>query len=181
MTLLELWQKDGFIKYQTDKNSTHHYFTIYDPFFKPFQYKPVGVFEVGTNTGGSTNLWDDYFDHPYTRIRSIDILDVPESHREYSSRVRLDIIDINDLTAEYFKDFAVDIAIDDGSHTISDQVAFVKLLYPIVRNGGLLIVEDVSAVDKLTKEVKKLGYPFFIVDFNPIDNWYDSVLFIFMK
>lgn len=181
MTLLEMWQKDGFTKYQTDKNSSHHYFTIYDPFFKPFQHKPVGVFEVGTNTGGSANLWDDYFDHPNTIIRSIDILDVPESHRAYTNRVKLDIVDINDLTPEYFKDFPVDIAIDDGSHTIDDQAFFVKLLYPIVRKGGILIVEDVSSIEKLTAAIKGLCYPFFIANFNPIDNWYDSVLFIFIK
>jgi demethylmacrocin O-methyltransferase len=176
-----MWQEKGFEKYQTDKNSSHHYFFIYDPFFKPFQDKPIGLFEVGTNTGGSTSLWDDYFTHPDTRIRSIDILDVPASHRDYTNRVRLDIIDINDLTPEYFNNFSVDIAIDDGSHTIDDQAAFVKLLYPIVKKGGILIIEDVSAIEKLTEAVKVLNYPFFIVNFNPIDNWYDSVLFIFMK
>ena len=181
MTLFELWKAKGFEKYQTDKHSTHLYFIMYDLLFAPFQHKPVGVFEVGTNTGGSANLWDDYFSHPDTRIRSIDILDVPQSHRDYTSRLRLDIVDINKLTPDYFADFPVDIAIDDGSHTVDDQIAFVKLMYPIVREGGILIVEDISAVDKLRNEVKKLGYPFFIVDFNPIDNWYDSVLFIFMK
>jgi len=181
MTLLELWQAKGYEKYQTDKDSSHHYFTIYDPFFKPFQHKPVGVFEVGTNTGGSANLWDDYFDHPSTRIRSIDVIDVPESHRNYTDRLRLDIVDINDLTSDYFKDFPVDIAIDDGSHMIADQVAFVKLLHPLVRPGGILIIEDVSVIDKTTEAMKSLGYPFFIVNFNPIDNWWDSVLFIFLK
>jgi len=87
MTLLELWRDKGHEKYQTDKNSVHHYFIIYDLLFKPFQHEPVGVFEVGTNTGGSANLWDDYFDHPDTRIRSIDIIDVPASHRDYTNRM----------------------------------------------------------------------------------------------
>ena len=98
MTLFELWKAKGFEKYQTDKHSTHHYFIMYDLLFAPFQHKPVGVFEVRTNTGGSANLWDDYFSHPDTRIRSIDILDVPQSHRDYTSRLRLDIVDINKLT-----------------------------------------------------------------------------------
>jgi demethylmacrocin O-methyltransferase len=177
-TLSNIWQKNGF---ETDKNSTHHYFTIYDPLFKPFQHKLINLFEVGTNTGGSTILWDKYFTHPKTKIRSIDIIDVPESRREYSNRVRLDIIDINDLYPEYFSDFPVDIAIDDGSHTIDDQTAFVKLMYPLVRPGGMLIVEDVASIEKLKESIKPFGYPYIIVDLNNIDDWYDSVLFIFMK
>jgi demethylmacrocin O-methyltransferase len=181
MTLLELWQDKGFEKYQTDKNSTHHYFIAYDLLFKPFQDKPIGLFEVGTNTGGSTNLWDDYFTHSETKILSIDILDVPASHRNYTKKVSLDIVDINTLTPEYFKDFPVDIAIDDGSHAIEDQATFVKLMYPLIKKGGLLIVEDVASIPKLSGEIKELGYPYFIIDFNPIDNWYDSVLFIFIK
>jgi len=174
--LVDIWRLK---QYATDKHSSHHYFLIYDPLFKPFQDKPVGVFEVGTNTGGSTKLWDDYFTHPGSRIRSIDIIDVPESHRHYSKRVRLDIADINTLMPEYFDDFPVDIAIDDGSHILSEQVAFVKLLYPIVRKGGMLIIEDVNTIDKTTEAMKELGYPFYIVDLNHIDNWWDSVLFIF--
>ena len=181
MTLLQMWQEKGAEKYQTDKNGTHHYFTIYDPFFQPFKHKPIGLFEVGTQGGGSVNLWDDYFDNPDTRIRSIDVLDLPEAHRDYTNRVRLDIADINALTPDYFKDFPVDIAIDDGSHTIDDQVAFVRLLYPLVRKGGLIIVEDVASIEKLSKEINTLRYPYFIVNFNPIDNWYDSVLFIFQR
>jgi len=176
--LFDIWQEDG---YMTDKHSTHHYFTIYDPLFSPFKHRPIGLFEVGTNTGGSTILWDKYFDHPGARIRSIDIIDVPESHKEYTKRVRLDIIDINELTISYFEYFPVDIAIDDGSHILSEQVAFVKLLYPILRTGGLLIIEDVNDIEKTTEAMKELNYPFYIVNFNPIDNWYDSVLFIFTK
>jgi len=178
VSLFDIWKENG---YMTDKHSTHHYFTIYDPLFKPFQDKEIGLFEVGTNTGGSTILWDKYFTHPDTRIRSIDILDVPESHKDYSSRVSLYIADINYLTPEYFKDFPVDIAIDDGSHILSEQVAFIKLLYPIVRKGGMLIIEDVNTIDKTTEAMKELGYPFYIVDLNHIDNWWDSVLFIFPK
>ena len=166
--------------YQTDKGSRHHYFTIYDPFFKPFKDKEIGIFEVGTNMGDSVSLWDDYFTHPQTKIRSIDILNKPESHRDYSDRVRLDIIDINDLTDSYFN-FPVDIAIDDGSHLLSDQMAFVKLLYPIVREGGMLIIEDVDDIDATTLAMKTTGFPFFIVNLNHIDNWTDSVLFIFLK
>jgi cephalosporin hydroxylase len=170
-------------RYLTDKQTGHGYFTIYDPFFMPFQHKPVGVFEVGTQYGGSVALWDDYFDHPDTRIRSIDIIDLPEADRGYTDRVRLDIVNINDLTPEYFKDFPVDIAIDDGSHVLSEQVTFVKLLHPLVREGGLVIVEDVkmSIIKETTEAMKLLGYPFMIVDLNNFNNWWDNVLFVFMK
>ena len=182
MTLLELFDNDS-VKYYTDKQSVHRYFTIYDPFFRLFQHKPVGVFEVGTQYGGSVALWDDYFDHPSTKIRSIDVLDLPEAHgRGFTNRVRLDIIDVNDLTPEYFN-FPVDITIDDGSHTLSDQVTFVELLYPIVRKGGLLIVEDIriGEIDKITEAMKELGYPFFIVNLNNLNDWWDNILFVFMK
>jgi len=184
MTLLELCAADKVGRYLTDKQTGHRYFTIYDPFFKPFKHKPVGVFEVGTQYGGSAALWDDYFDHPDTRIRSIDIVGTPEAYsRVYTNRLRLDIIDANDLTPDYFKDFPVDIAIDDGSHALGEQVAFVKLLHPIVREGGLLIVEDVKfdALADTTEAMKALGHPFFIVNLNQLNDWWDNILFVFMK
>ena len=180
MTLLELFESDH-VRYQTDKHTNHRYFTIYDPLFGPFQHEPIGVFEVGAHWGGSAALWDDYFDHPDAKIRTIDIRHFPEfDERILTDRTRLDFIDINDLTPEYF-DFPVDIAIDDGSHTLSDQITFVELLYPIVRKGGMLIIEDIQDLNKTTKAMRKLGHPFFIVDLNHLNNWNDSFLFIFMK
>ena len=163
--------------YSTDKQEPHHYLDIYDPFFAPFKDKEaLGVFEVGYATGGSIRLWEEYF--TYAHIYCVDINDT--AFGKHSDRVKLDKKDINELTSDWF-DTPIDIAIDDGSHNGVDSVAFLKLMYPLVREGGMLIVEDIDDIEGGKRFFDPLNIPYIIVDLNHINNWKDSVLFIFLK
>src|SRR5215472_11208078 len=38
-----------------------HYFEVYDNFFRPFRGRPAHVLEIGIYSGGSLELWRDYF------------------------------------------------------------------------------------------------------------------------
>jgi SAM-dependent methyltransferase len=185
-SLKQLWDYGRYRIYPTDKEFNHHYLDFYDRLFLPYNDKLVNIFEVGYAEGGSCKLWEDYF--LSGQIRSIDINDrhLPEGATELisfnSDRVRFNIININDLfVTSYFDDFPVDIAIDDGSHNIPDQIAFLKQMYPIVRAGGLLIIEDVADITGLCAEIDKTGYPYEIIDFRPEFNRWDNVIILFRK
>ena len=175
MTLNELNRANSYL-YYTDKGVIHNYLDTYDKLFTPYRFKRVNIFEVGYQHGGSCKLWERYF--PEAMIRSIDIDNcVPEP---VSSRIRVDIMDANDLTADYFSDFPPDIAIDDGSHLIDDQLRFAKMMLPVINPGGLLIVEDIQNLAKDKRKFKRLGHPFMVVDLRKSGR-YDDVLIIFKK
>lgn len=193
MTFKELYKENGPVRYGEDKFG-QHYIDLYEIIFEQFQHEPIDIFEVGYCNGGSARLWLDYFTMATIRIIDID----PSAllrYRDHSStmwassglrlntsRVALEIMNSNDLTPGYFEGREPTIAIDDGSHRIEDQVAFVKLMYPIIKPGGFLIIEDVSNIEANKHVFEELGMPFNVADFRPDhSNDFDSVLVIYQK
>lgn len=188
MNLVELNNQNGL--FLTDKGSIHNYLKFYDAIFSQFRDKEINIFEVGYQFGGSCELWKQYF--PYAHIKSIDInkwepyderneLNLYNQFIEPSGRVSLDLININDLTEDYFKDFHPDIAIDDGSHIIEDQIRFVKTIYPVLNDGGYLIIEDIQNWETDLPEFDKLGLHIFVVDHREVSGIYDDIFIYFMK
>jgi len=175
MTLKELWLKGGEKVYQTDKQTAHNYLDVYDELFAPYKDKEIGVFEVGYSFGGSIKLWEDYFTK--ANIYCIDIAYVGLPF--HNERVKVYMKDINNLTADFF-DAPIDIAIDDGSHFVKDQIAFIRLMWPIVRKGGLLIIEDVHNLEDNLKYFLELKIDFDIADLRA-NGRHDNVLLIFRK
>ncbi len=158
LTLIE-FNKKGEL-FLTDKGSIHNFLSIYEELFCSFRYKEINIFEVGYQNGASCKLWNDYF--PKAKIKSIDICHWTPSVIELVTRIKFNIInyyippgdrvslelmDVKDITAEYFSDFPPDIAIDDGSHYIQEQIHFIKIIYPILKEGGLLIIEDIQDIN----------------------------------
>jgi len=173
-TLVELFAEKGFEYYETDKGTLHNYLDIYDKLFLPFRNKEINVFEVGYFLGGSCRLWEEYFIN--AKIRFID--NNPDCIlNSTSGRVSLDIMDVMDLTVDYFDEFPPDIAIDDGDHSIESQVHFIKSVYPVLRPGGLLIVEDVY----LTRPFDAINIPYKVIDRRIEQSRIDEVLLIFKK
>lgn len=171
MTLKKLYEKN---QYNTDKESVHHYLDTYDRLFAPFQCEPIKFVEVGVADGGSLKLWDDYF--LGAEIFGIDIKAPDKFQYYYSSRVHFLEVDIKNLI---IKDSVnIDIAIDDGSHFVKDQLTFFNLLWPVMNKGGLLIIEDVDDIEGSKKDFDALNIPYEIVD---LRGTYDSVLLIFRK
>jgi len=177
-TLVELFKEKGFSYYQTDKGTCpHYYLEVYDKLFEPFQDKEINLFEVGYDLGGSCKLWADYFSK--AKIKAIDIRSYPKP--TYSDRISLEVINVNNITPNYFLNFLPDIVIDDGSHKTQDQIHLVKSAYPMLRSGGLILIEDLIDIDKQKIEFEKIGIPFEIVDLRRSGGKIDDVLIIYRK
>ena len=174
-SLVELFHRGGIERYDSDKGTRHSYLPIYDDLFLKFKDDKINFFEVGYCHGGSCQLWQDYFTK--ANIRIVDIEGTPF----VSDRVQFEMQDSNTLTPDYFKEFAPDIALHDGAHYLTDQLYFIKIVYPELKTGGLLIVEDVQDIDNQRAEFIKLGIPFEIIDLRPVKNRYDDVLLIYRK
>ena len=90
-------------------------------------------------------MWESYL--PNAQIIGIDNL----SDTGRADFTRADIL-IGDATDQHFLQDAVrrfaggkiDIVIDDASHVLDQQVLTLEALFPLLDDGGLYFVEDVS-------------------------------------
>jgi len=180
--------EDG--KFLSDKGVIHNYLPYYDMVFEKFKNCEVNIFEIGYQYKGSLRLWEKYF--LYANIRGIDITtERPfiedaralnlKTEIETGARVKTEIKDSNTLTPEYFKNFTPDIVIEDGSHNLQDQLFVINLIYPLLKKGGVLIIEDIQDFDNQKIEFEKTGYDFLTIDKRKETGRYDEVLLIFMK
>ncbi len=119
-----------------------HYFEIYHRHFERFRGRPVTVLEFGVYHGGSLQMWKHYFG-PDARIVGVDIN--PACKELENDQIEIVIGDQEDrmlLAALRERLGPVDIVIDDGGHTMAQQIATFEEMFKAVRNGGVYLVED---------------------------------------
>ena len=119
-----------------------HYFDIYDRHFSKFRNKKVTVLEFGVSHGGSLEMWKKYFGKK-ARIIGVDIN--PECKRFQEGQIEIHIGSQED--PEFLKKLmkkigTVDIVIDDGGHTMRQQLTTFDHTYSSVNMGGVYLVED---------------------------------------
>lgn len=180
MTLVELWEKGGYEKYPTDKGTIHSYLPEYDKLFEPFQDKEINIFEIGYYKGGSTKLWEDYFTKARIRVIDINPQDFEESNVKLGDRVTFEQKDVRLLKAEYFNDFIPDIVIDDGSHLLITQARIIRLLYPIINKGAMIIIEDFNC-EKNRRKFYALEMPWELIDLRHIKGRHDDAFVLVRK
>jgi len=119
-----------------------HYFDIYDRHFSRFRGREVHLLEIGVHSGGSLEMWQDYFG-PQARIYGVDIQ--PSCKAFENGAVKIFIGDQGDRN--FWKGFKaevprLDIVIDDGGHHTEQQIATFEELLPYLRPGGVYLCED---------------------------------------
>jgi hypothetical protein len=124
----------------------NHYFDIYDQHFSRFRNRNVRVLEIGIYSGGSLEMWRDYFG-PQCQIYGIDI--EPACRAYEGDSVRVFIGDQGDRN--FWKEFkrevpTVDIVIDDGGHYTAQQITTFEELLPHLQPGGVYLCEDVHGI-----------------------------------
>jgi hypothetical protein len=120
-----------------------HYFEIYERHFSRFRGQEVHVAEIGIASGGSLEMWRDYFG-PKAHIYGVDI--EPECKVHERDGVKVFIGDQADRS--FWREFCtkvpkLDIVIDDGGHQYQQQVVSLEELLPHLRPGGVYLCEDV--------------------------------------
>ena len=136
-----------FNKYNTDKNDIHHNYTRqYDTLFSSFRDKPIKYMEIGVYHGGSINAMRETFKNA-TCIVGLDIW--PE-FKIYENIEKNIFVEIGDATNSNFissiiqKYGTFDIILDDGSHINRDVIKSFELLFPMLNDDGLYVVEDTN-------------------------------------
>ncbi len=119
-----------------------HYFEIYDRHFSRFRGTDVHVVEFGVSQGGSLQMWKNYFG-PNAKIFGIDIN--PHCKKLEEEQIEIFIGDQEDR--RFLKSLAekiprIDILIDDGGHTMKQQINTYEELFSHIEKDGVYLCED---------------------------------------
>jgi len=120
------------------------YLTYYDELFGPLRNLPLNMLEIGVQNGGSLETWSSYFEQAQ-HIIGCDIDPRCGSLHYADSRVSIIVGDAN--SAATFQSIRAictdfDIVIDDGSHQSMDVLNSFVNYFPLLKPGGLYVVED---------------------------------------
>jgi len=132
-------QKTGKV---SDKWSS--YLDYYDSVFYNLKNEQINLLEIGVQNGGSLETWAEYF----TNAKNIIGCDIDEKCKELlfeDNRINLVVSDIKTEYAyqeitKHCNNF--DIIIDDGSHFSIDILTSFVTFFPLLKPGGVYIVED---------------------------------------
>ncbi|MBI1316875.1 class I SAM-dependent methyltransferase [bacterium] len=135
---------ERYFRANTDKqiHKWLHYFEAYDAHFSRFRGREVHLLEIGVFQGGSLQMWKHYFG-PQAKIYGVDIH--PECASLEEENVKIFIGSQSDrhflrkLKTEIPK---IDILIDDGGHTMRQQIVTFEELYDHVDEHGVYLCED---------------------------------------
>jgi len=119
-----------------------HYFDIYERYLSKYRNKPVTLLEIGISHGGSLQLWKKYFGEG-AKIFAIDVN--PECKKLEEENVSIFIGSQSD--AAFLESVVkqlppLDIIIDDGGHTMIQQIVSFEVLANYVKPDGVYICED---------------------------------------
>lgn len=126
--------------YKSVKHST--YFETYDELFSRYRDKDITFVEIGVLGGGSLFMWRDFFG-PKARIIGIDLN--PNAKKWEAHGFEIFIGSQSD--ENFWKDFTkkvgpVDVVLDDGGHSYTQQIVTTEMLLDAIKDRGMLVVED---------------------------------------
>lgn len=142
----------------------HSYCDFYEEHLNPIT-RPR-ILEIGTGCratmqpiagraywpGAGARAFRDFFD---AEVVTVDIDEKTAEDADDRGITALCLDAYQERSAEQLSELgSFDMVIDDGSHRLRHQMAFVKLYLPLVRPGSLIVVEDVMPInaEKLVAE-----------------------------
>ena len=155
MSLIELVDND-----RTDKNTIHSYLPLYEELLKNKKYTAENVLEIGIGdnnqgitNGGSIKLWRDYFTN--STVHAVEIKKMDDIWEGIENDDRIVIYDSTDAYSKLFVDSLknqnvyFDMILDDGPHTLVSMIECILRYYPLLKEDGILIIEDIQSIELL--------------------------------
>jgi hypothetical protein len=145
-------------KYDTDKSSQrlnpsntnycHPYTLFYNNLFKNKRNENLTIAELGILNGASLQMWNDYFPNSKIYGFELHISEINKFNNRYKydriSLIPLDVRNSNNITSTFSQlGVKFDFILDDTSHEFEDQINIIKHIHPYIKDGGLLIIEDI--------------------------------------
>lgn len=119
-----------------------HYFEIYDRHFSRFRGKSISLLEFGVLHGGSLQMWKYYFGGQ-AKIYGVDIDPRCASLAEENITILLGDQESKESLRGIKNSLPkFDIIIDDGGHTMMQQINTFEEMYEHLNDGGIYLCED---------------------------------------
>jgi predicted O-methyltransferase YrrM len=152
----------------SDKTTLHSYGAFYDNLVSDL--KPSRVLEVGVFKGASIRAWRHL-------ASPVEVVGIDRNPCPGIPVLRCTAPDfspaLEQLAGQQF-----DLIIDDGSHKAEHQVAAIEQLSPLLRPGGVFVVEDIA--DDAARMAVRDAFPdewqTAVEDFRPLKGRYDDVI-----
>lgn len=126
----------------------HHYFPTYDEVLARYRLgmpptgRPLRFLEIGVWKGGSLQLWRKFLG-PAAIIFGIDIDQQCAALDQPDLPVRIGSQDDPDFLRSVVAEMGgVDVVLDDGSHLGKHQLMSFAVLFPMLSDDGLYLIED---------------------------------------
>jgi hypothetical protein len=119
-----------------------HYFEVYDLYFNRFRGRELTILEIGVSHGGSLQMWKDYFG-AQVKVYGIDIDPRCKQLEEQNIEIFIGSQSDRDFLREVKEKIPpVDILIDDGGHTMDQQIVTFEELFDHIKDDGIYLCED---------------------------------------
>jgi hypothetical protein len=123
-----------------------HYFDVYHRHLERFRGSAVHILEIGIYSGGSLELWRDYFGGG-CQVYGVDVEEACRSYEDDATTVFIG----DQADRDFWRTFRaavpkLDVVVDDGGHQPDQQATSLEELLPHLAPGGVYIVEDVHGV-----------------------------------
>jgi hypothetical protein len=190
MSLVELVDND-----LTDKNTVHSYLDLYEQLLKHKKETATNILEIGIGpipqrNGGSIKLWADYFKN--AKVHGIDIIPIDNVLSTLITHPRVFLHTQNDaynnnffMNTFYTKEDRFDLILDDGPHTLQSMETCIKLYSNILKNDGILMIEDVQDINWISSLIgatpEHLRCYIEVYDRRNIKGRYDDIVFVINK
>ncbi len=141
----------------TDKVTDHHYNIAYQKYLPSLRESPIKMLEIGLGCdmrygpGASYHLWLRYFTNPASSIRFMEY--DKKCARAFSTNIspqvrifggdQSKVEDLQQMIDEFGID-QYDFIVDDGGHTMEQQIVSLKFLLKYVKPGGFYFLEDLQ-------------------------------------
>jgi cephalosporin hydroxylase len=124
-------------------NKWEHYIDIYEQYFHKYRNKDFVFLEIGIAHGGSLQMWREYFGELATII-GVDVNPECKQFEEKNTRIFIGSQeDPQFLTSLRNQIPSVDVLLDDGGHTMKQQIVTFNEMFAHVKANGLYVCEDI--------------------------------------
>ncbi|KAF2162375.1 hypothetical protein M409DRAFT_69251 [Zasmidium cellare ATCC 36951] len=141
------------LSHGTDKVTVHHYHHMYQKYLPPYRPKPLKMLEIGIGCdmgygpGASYFTWLEYF--PYVDLYFIEY-DAACASKWAANTTGATIFTGDQANITFLNQFMrtagtdFDVIVDDGGHTMDQQIVSLETLWKAVKPGGLYFCEDLQ-------------------------------------
>lgn len=141
----------------TDKHAVHMYQHVYEEMLEPFRSLPIRFMEIGLGCdmkygpGRSFKLWDEYFTNSDAQLHymerdgaCVSAMNIQPRNGHIFVGSQDNITFLQHTATRLDALGGLDVLVDDGGHTMSQQLTTFETFWPHMRPGGLYVVEDVQ-------------------------------------